>query len=302
MSRVVVIPTQLNWEVDSHHIMISRYEVGPLIDFMIPYIWVIDEGDEQRVPFFGRVAIELTREKYCISCFREIVDGLSDLCQNCKTQDFGIFHRCIIKEDSVLRHACTQESPACGIEWARRYCYEEHVVYIGTIGDLIKVGVTKLSKLGQSDNFMNRILGQGLLSAVVLRGIAPLSLLDAQRIEEEIALGWGIPEKINFIHKVEALRELFSISDNGTNMLVSLAKDIIKKLKLYKLRIYRVLDLSSEYIFPFDWAGDIYRNVRYINGRVIGFVGNVLFIDANGIVYAYNANNLIGRGIIDAVI
>lgn len=296
MSKVMTIlskPQESIWMRDEPLGVITRYEIGRLIDFPIPYIWVADHSFSQRVPLFGAVRFLFEKERYCTQCLQRN-DTKDVFCSECQGTEVGILHSCIIKKEGSLSAECDIIHNSCGVPWLENYCCSEHVIYIGCVGDAIKVGVTKYSRNGVQERYIDRFLEQGLTSVAVLRGKEPLTMPEAQSLEDWISNYFGIPERIRFKEKLDAILEL---SDDGnTRAVESYAQDIAKKEFSGRLYVHNVLDLSGEYIVPKDWLGMYSRFKRELQGTVVGFFGNILFIqDLNQDIYAIDSYKLVGR-------
>ncbi|MHA1506249.1 MAG: hypothetical protein ACTSR0_03565 [Candidatus Asgardarchaeia archaeon] len=130
-------------------VMVSRYDIGPFLDFYIPYLWTksYDGEGEVRIPFFGDVSLSLSKEKYCTICSEEAVKGR--ICKGCLNSKLGTLVSCILEGPSkVFGRECELKDPPCGFEENTKYCSKPQVIYIGMFGEKLKVGTSSLERGG----------------------------------------------------------------------------------------------------------------------------------------------------------
>ena len=201
----------LTLEKEEHNIagefespVITTFEIGKLCDFSIPYLWFKDLESEQRVPFFGDISMQLSRTHYCTMCYNEFqsIDG-SRICDKCKNSEIGNLFNCIWNSPyNIYGKLCNpNESPLCGSYKNAQYCTQSHLLYVGSYGDLIKVGVTRERRGNQDKGYIARLIEQGLDFAFVFHFKNEATLPFVQSLEETLATVLGIRTKLTYNDK-----------------------------------------------------------------------------------------------------
>ncbi len=125
---------------------------------------------------------------YCADCFE--LDEQHQIWLNC------LYNK---KESFINTIGCTRADPACGIPAHLSKCYTRYFLYLGRIGSLIKVGITRKGRLG---GFWGRFLEQGLNEAILVDSLENLPLTSK---EEKWFKDLGFPDSIKHEEKVEQL-------------------------------------------------------------------------------------------------
>ncbi|TFF89125.1 MAG: DUF2797 domain-containing protein [Promethearchaeota archaeon] len=258
-----------------------------VVDVWVPYLQVVDNyGGRQLVPFIGNIFLDVSRERYCLECYKRI-DSSRSLCDECLQEKNLYFLKCVIDGVGLGRGWCDLEDPECGSEFCSNYCSREHAVYIAQFGnDYTKVGVSR------RDRVWLRLIEQGVSRAQVFVGDEPLNLVSAQLIEtciKEYFKIEPITDHLEFERKLPVFIE--EEKDLELNSMDSITREITK---IFNIHPWFTEDFRKYYNFV-EIDESRYHAGR-LDGVLVGYRGNILnYKDQNGIIWAFNANSMSGR-------
>ena len=167
------------------------------------YIWIEEDWCSFEKLVLDGDDIQLSFNDYICNRCHQMVDKLEfDLCSNCMEvdNDFQIRLKCIFnKKDSMLQEGCTKVKPACRSLDNVRFCFQKYILYIGRIGDHIKIGISRKNRRG---GYLSRLIEQGLNEAIVIDSIN--SLPEVAK-EEQWFRDIGMPDKITGKQKINCI-------------------------------------------------------------------------------------------------
>ena len=245
--------------------IISGFHYKEFFDGMIPYLEYFSGDGSGSFPLFGEVYFEFSG-RFC------------KWCGSPNVSDLGICDACLKSPGGMIYSAIVKGYPMVPIS-------HNYIIYIGSFGSLLKVGISRFDRGGVDFGFVSRLLEQGFDKAVVLVG--DFDLFDAREIEAEVSRFYRIPDKLYLSDKLNHLSDdQYSLEE-----LYSIASDIISSFSL-NCSIYSfAFDWPDALDFSYVWSGDI------LSGKVVSFRGNLVFFDDGSDVFVVDLNSLINRGI-----
>ncbi len=272
------------------YFVVSGYSWRPFFGEPIPYLEYSSPDGPGAFPVLGEHYLSLGDVLFCRSCLSPLVSGydhvILKLCRGCLATSWGAYLRCAVEgAGSSLGVPCNGRDVECG---SVDLCRESHVVYVGSFGGILKVGVTRERRGDMEMGCLQRVFEQGLGFAVVFGD--GLALWEAQEIESYIRDEFSLNDKILFSEKVA---EMVSGVMEDVDGVLRVVQEIEERLG----GRVRVLWRGS-----FSW-GEAPRDYDYIwrggdlFGELIYARGNVAFFDYGGEVVVVNLNDLVGRGI-----
>ena len=246
----------------------------------VPYLVLAHPDGEDYVPLIGYVSMVFDGV-FCPNCFKEtsLVPGLN-LCEDCASTDYGLWRKCVLFGAGAAFGECLGDS--CPISFAK-FCKREHVVYIASFGDVIKVGISALNRDGADNGFLYRLLDQGADNAVVISG--GFKMWEAHHIEKEIADSYGLKTSVSFTTKLSSLSyDSISLRD-----LLYLAEEVATR---YNGKI--IWSGSFEWLTPSDFSNP----TDELRGFVYGWKGNIIFLEQDGEIRPMNLKSVNNRGLI----
>jgi len=278
---------QGEWEYEGVRFFVRKHSYRPILGEWVPHLEVVSNyGEIQVVPFIGEVLLDVSKERYCLECYRR-VELDRNICVDCIERSELYFLNCVIIGAGLGKGWCNLEEPVCGSEFSKNYCLREHAVYIAQFGnDYIKVGVSR------RDRVWERLIEQGVSRAQVFVGNEKLNLVSAQLLETCIVEYFkleDITDHLEFERKLPCFMN--EPPDLETERLDRLGREIMKVFNLKTLfqedfrKYYKFIEIDE---FEYD-AGRIC-------GEIVGYRGNIfIYRDMEGIVKAFDANSMAGR-------
>lgn len=208
--------------------------------------------------------------RFCRWCGAPLVGGERlGLCSSCYFSPRGVLYRSVVE----------------GCDGFSSVPSHRYVVYLGSFGDVVKVGVSRFDRGGVSGGFLFRLLEQGVGRFAVFDG--GWSVCDAQRVERELVEEFGFVDRVSFLDKVD----LFFGGEVSEGRFSSVVADVLGFLggaRLVGLGYFPWVLRD----FDFVWGGD------FLVGEVVGFRGNLVVFDDGSSRFAVDLSGLVGRGVV----
>ncbi|RMG30453.1 MAG: DUF2797 domain-containing protein [Methanobacteriota archaeon] len=234
---------------------------------------------------------------YCQDCFQ--TDETHQIWLNC------LYNR----PDSFINTiGCSKKDPSCGIPEHVPKCFTRYLLYLGRIGDIIKVGITRKNRLG---GLWGRFIEQGLNEALVVDSLENLPVAsDAERWFKELGFG----DSIRYAEKVEQLSRQGKPLEIGNLIPVAFENGLSTSLFDTGLYVPRLLDsfplhlwnerfpnsdLKHLLVFPDAGFPDLDLSEFSVRGKIVWFQGSMLVSSLKGRNYITNMEDLLHREIID---
>jgi len=272
------ISEAIEWAYDQVEFICYEVLMRPVSGIDVPWVGVRSNyGDWSYVPLFGWVAVELSEERFCSGCFRELTGGRGvGVCKHCYKWDEAEGAFCIAPR-------CCSATPFCNERSMKGFRGREFVLYCGCFGDVIQVG------MGCREALEAQLLIQGVDWAVTLRGYGGvLDWAEAYQVLQAIRGAYYF-EPVDFFTKIQ------NLESPKVSVLHRIVKLVAELTQVYHLQEGEVYDLRGRY-----WSGPSRLEVyplkgRWLVGNVKGAKGNVLFLEQEGQEYVFNLWELLGR-------
>ena len=318
--RNIISSLQLYEEFNEPHYatwFVKRFEMRYWGGLWLPSILLTDSITSIRSILCDHVIFRFAKGLYCKSCLRplEIPETTATYlreCQQCLQSETRKKFSCILVGAGLPYGApcsCdfTAVLPCDDVSHCMNYCATNYVLYIGVIGEFIKVGITRADLTENPPHYMYRLVSQSLDYAFVLEHHPPLNLAQAQRLEAQISHDFGITDAISFQTKVNTLfNEQTAVLEAK-----SLTEDILDSYQNFEL--IKEVNVAEESICSpvVSSRADL---VHYINsheiehvsidsilmGRIVVTKGSLALIEYENRVFLVNLAELEGHGIITA--
>jgi len=209
--------------------------------------------------------------RFCRWCGAPISSGaFLGLCDSCLSSPRGVSYRVIVS--------------GCDGSVVPPYRY---VVYLGSFGDVVKVGVSRLDRNGSSNGFLFRLLEQGVEHFAVFDG--GWNVCVAQSVEVKLVEEFGFVDRVSFLDKLDLFYE-DGLSLGEFSSIVSEVHDFLGSgVSLVSQGMLSWPRLSA---FDFVWHGS------FVSGEIVGFRGNLVLFDDGSSRFAVDLSSLVGSGVV----
>jgi len=224
----------------------------------------------------------------CLRCGNTSSTIAGRLCAECKTSDEEAFENCLFRSPhTIYEDKCLIEKPACNEKSNIEKCFRDYYLYFGRFGELIKVGISRLS-LGKFK--YRRPIEQGLNEAIVVYPFR--SLNDVTAAERLLIDEFGIKESITFLEKVSSLEEpcLIKIEDFYP---ITQIRELFVKKNIKQLSLYPDNPLND--IISGDSKTKSEKFIDQLKGFIIFTQGNVGLIKRGHDLTFFDISKLVGR-------
>lgn len=246
----------------------------------VPFLELAHPEGVCRIPLLGDIRLPLDGS-FCTMCCMRSPESSIGLCSECAHSELGIWRQCVLLGAGYALGECLGHECPLSVS---HLCRREYVLYVAVFGDIIKVGVTLKERGGHETGFVYRLLEQGADYAAVVS--AGLALWDAQDLERMVAREYGLRLRVSAQEKLDMLSVDWSDAAREADVI---AEEIAKSyggsvIWRGSLDYWLVSDVSS--------VSDV------LDGTVVGWKGNLLFVDDGSVVRAVDLSAVSGRGVI----
>ena len=256
---------------------------------------IIDEGNgsSYTIELDGDLFLKFGLKR-CLNC-GDIIDRTSKetTCEACKETIYYKYRRCLFEGPGTpFESVCTPENPPCKVDWMRSKCWSDHYLYLGRIGNKVKVGISNCKR---KEGKFYRIIEQGLDEALVLSKFK--SLQEVLSMEVKIAEMLNLTTYFTFMDKINLLTNQQDDAHTECNL-----HEYLSKLEpLFPDITFSFIDLTDVWQkFPTNHTIKEVTFPQKIEGTVVTAQGNILFVrpfdipSSQNVLNAYNLSRLVG--------
>ena len=224
----------------------------------IPKMVIREQNETSKLELSGKISLELSFNRYCIGYTRFDKDYP---CPDEAVADSGKCPHCRKLEISCA--SCRGDECLFGHS---ECLLGEHLIYLASFGELVKVGVTKKERINE------RWIEQGADFGVVVASAG--DGFEARAVESLIQHQFGFRNAVRTSEKFKRLGIEKEISKKS----LELAIGRITQMKFPGIEVGEVRDLSMHY--PKLEEKPVLDNL--LSGEVLGAKGNLLFLEREG--------------------
>ncbi len=248
--------------------IISGYGYRLFFGDFVPYLILLNLDGSVSASFLnGYHWFLFSRDRFCRWCGSKL-KGFSKLglCESCYLSPHGTRYRSIVEgciEDNFPAH--------------------KYVVYLVSLGNLIKVGISRFDRNGLIGGFLFRLLEQGAGFFAVFD--SNWNLCEAQEVEMLLSEEFGFIDRVSFMEKIELFYG-----------------DEISECEFFSI-VSNVLEYTSARLIAsgkFSWnvpEFDFVWEERILSGEIVGYRGNLVVFDDGSNRFSVDLSALVGRGI-----
>lgn len=277
-----VLDAGREWEFDQVEHICTEVGIGVVADLYLPVLRVQSNyGDWITVPLYGPIAFQLSDGWYCKRCFKEIEGRMQEgLCEACWSWQNALFSRgpC----DSIGEEL--QERFQLPNKFLDKMRY---LLYLGVFGALMYVGSVPRNEVKA------QLLQQGVdIALTFTRGEGDFSLEQARAYEQLLRAEYNFDESV----LISELLNLEGIQGHAIEKLQRLGSTIAKQ---YGFKRDATFNLWRNY-FNMPRCPRLYElRQGWLEGRVVGAKGRVLFLVCPEGDYVFDLKEFIGRKILN---
>jgi len=270
--------------------VVRGYGYQSVVDIFAPHLTVVSNfGDIQVVPFLGLVIYQLSRDRFCESCFCQVDLG-EGLCSSCR-KELGLeFLQCVKIGPGFGTQCCDLADPPCHSEFSQSYCQRSHVLYIAAFDEeIIKIGMSR------EDRVYFRLVEQGAISAMIFQHPSKCNFVETHLLEQDICKNLGLRDFLVFEDKIE----IFSRCDFDFHSIRNDLRELGDVLRAnYGLQMIEHLDFVDEYCLVSD-VDVVEKEPLVLDGIIVGFRGNIAYLESRDSIMAFDMNRLQGRKLLN---
>ncbi|MCY3412084.1 MAG: DUF2797 domain-containing protein [Candidatus Heimdallarchaeota archaeon] len=244
-------------------------------------------------------------EFICTRCrsYATLRHGYCDYCIH-EEMEFVTRINCLFNNNEEV-DTCKKPKPLCCSSENAKFCFQKYILYLGRIGESIKVGISREKRQG---GYLLRLLEQGLEEAIVIKSFKNLpEVLIAEKWFENI----GFASRITDVEKCEQIQTSLDLKETGTPYVSILGQPNIAVNAMFSfwpksMILEKFGNMQIEYLNLYDhkkYAKTIIPNQSpQLKGKILRIIGQYMVIDTGKISVFVNLSKFLHREVLEGTI